>query len=231
MDEDIAICLIEEADQRLVQHAYNCFRNNIFSVVISTNDTDIVMLLIANFPYMYDINRDSKRTYIINELAVQIGFEKCKGFSFFHAFTGCDTVSSFFKHSKTTLLNCWLTSENQEFTKTFQELSDTPVEVNENHLNLLEEFVKDGYYPKRKANRSLDDLQMENFLALADMNLRLLPPSKKGLYKHAQRGCLQGGWINRECRDNVLAQDPRHWGWKKTNHVFLPEWQDSIDIV
>ena len=29
---------------------------------------------------------------------------------------------------------------------------------------------------------------------------------------------------------NVLAQDPRHWGWKKTDHIFLPEWQDSIDI-
>ena len=71
---------------------------------------------------------------------------------------------------------------------------------------------------------------MENFLALADVNLRLLPPSKKGLYKHAQHGCLQGGWINRECRDKVLTQDPRHWGWKKTDHVFLPEWQDSIDI-
>ena len=54
--------------------------------------------------------------------------------------------------------------DNQEFTKTFQELSDTPVEVNENHLNVLEESIKDVYYPKRKTNRSLDDLRMENFL-------------------------------------------------------------------
>ena len=65
--------------------------------------------------------------------------------------------------SKATFLNCWVTSENQEFTKMFQELSDTPVEVNENHLDALEEFVKDVYYPKRMTNRSLDDLRMENF--------------------------------------------------------------------
>ena len=52
-------------------------------------------------------------------------------------------------------------------------------------MNVLEEFVKDVFYLKRKTNRSLDDLQMENFLALTDMNLRLLPSSKKGLYKHA----------------------------------------------
>ena len=117
--------------------------------------------------------------------------------------------AQFFKHIKTTFLNCWVKSENQEFTKMFQELSDTPVEVNENRLKLLEEFVKDVYYPLRMTNRSLDDLRMENYLALADMHLRLLPPSKKGLHKHAQCGCVQGSWINRECRDNVLPQDPK----------------------
>ena len=36
MDEDIAICLTEEADQRLIRQAYYCFRGDIFSVVIST---------------------------------------------------------------------------------------------------------------------------------------------------------------------------------------------------
>ena len=25
-------------------------------------------------------------------------------------------------------------------------------------------------------------------------------------------------------------QDPRHCGWKKTNHVFVPEWQNLMDI-
>ena len=136
----------------------------------------------------------------------------------------------FLSTSKQHFLIVGLQVKTRNLTKTFQELSDTPVEVNENHLNVLENFIKNVYYPKSWTHRSLDDLRMENFLALANMNLRLLPPSKKGLYKHAQRGCLQGGWVNRECRDNVLAQDPRHWGWKKTNHVFLPEWQDSIDI-
>ena len=93
-DEDISNCSIEEADQRLVRHAYNCIRNEISSIVISTNDTDVIMLLIANFPIMLNINcgiklyclfglSDNKKTFFINELAAQIGFEKCKGLSFF----------------------------------------------------------------------------------------------------------------------------------------------------
>ena len=85
-DEDITNCTTEEADQRLVRHAYNCIRNGILSVVVSTNDTDVVMLLIANFPHMIIIDSrvclycsfgppDNKRIYNINELAEEIGFD------------------------------------------------------------------------------------------------------------------------------------------------------------
>ena len=212
-DEDISNCSIEEADQRLVRHAYNCIRNEISS--ISTNDTDVIMLLIANFPIMLNINcgiklyclfglSDNKKTFFINELAAQIGFEKCKGLSFFHTFTGCDTVSSFFKQSKAKFLKCWLSNKYEELTGVFQELSNLLVEVNDKQLDTLSEFVKDVYFSKRKkSNKSLNELRQEMFLALPNMDLRLLPPSKKGLYKHVQRASIQAGWINRECIGNV----------------------------
>ena len=241
-DEDITNCMTEEAGQRLVRHAYNCIRNGILSVVVSTNATDVVMLLIANFPHMIIINSrvilycsfgppDNKRIYNINELAEEIGYEKCRGFSFFHAFTGCDTVSSFFRHGKAVFLNCWLKSENKDLTVIFQQLSNIPVDVNDAQLNVLDKFVMDVYYPKRKiTNQSLSELRLENFLAIANMDLRLLPPSKKGLYQHTLRACIQGGWINRECQGNVLVQDPINRGWNKVNDVFIPNWQNSNDI-
>ena len=83
----------------------------ISSIVISTNDTHVIMLLIAKFPIMLNRNcgiklyclfglSDNKKTFFINELAAQIGFENCKGLSFFHTFTGCDTVSSFLSRAK-----------------------------------------------------------------------------------------------------------------------------------
>ena len=68
---------------------------------------------------------------------------------------------------------------------TFQQLSNTPVDVNDAQLNVLAKFVMDVYYPKRKiTNQSLSELPLENFLAITNMDLRLLPPSKKGLYQH-----------------------------------------------
>ena len=116
-------------------------------------------------------------------------------------------------------------------TVTFQQLSNTPVDVNDAQLNVLDKFVMDVYYPKRKiTNQSLSELRLENFLAIANMDLRLLPPSKKGLYQHTLRACIQGGWMNRECQGNVLVQDPINWGWKKVNDVFIPNWQNSNDI-
>ena len=57
--------------------------------------------------------------------------------------------------------------------------------MNDVQLNVLDKFVMDVYYPKRKiTNQSLSELRLENFLAIANMDLRLLPPSKKGLYQH-----------------------------------------------
>ena len=67
----------------------------------------MISIVIESYIYIAYLGSLLVREHIlINEFAVQIGFEKCKGFSFFHAFTGYNTVSSFFKHSKITFLNC-----------------------------------------------------------------------------------------------------------------------------
>ena len=69
------------------------------------------------------------------------------------------------------------------------------------------------------------------FFSVVNIDLRLLSPSKKGLYKYVQRACI-GGWINRECLDKILAQEPKYWSWKKHDSTFVPEWedQDEVDI-
>ena len=74
-DEDISNCQIEEADQPIVRHVVNCIRNKILSIVVCTNDTDVLVLLIVNFPSMLQINghikvfflfgTDEKRTFLL----------------------------------------------------------------------------------------------------------------------------------------------------------------------
>ena len=79
-------------------------------------------------------------------------------------------------------------------------LSNPPLEVNNKQLGVLAECIKNVYFPKRKkTNQSVDELRQEMFLSLANMFLRLLSSSKKGLYKHVQRECL----------DSILAQEPK----------------------
>ena len=51
----INTCTSEEADARLVRHAINCVENKFSRVVVRTVDTDVVILLIGNVPYMNEL--------------------------------------------------------------------------------------------------------------------------------------------------------------------------------
>ena len=68
---------------------------------------------------------------------------------------------------------------------------------------------------------------MRHFEHLAEMNLRMLPPSRIGLIQQIKRACLQGGYLWRETVHNVIAQDVTQWGWKMINGKFVPEWQPN----
>ena len=64
-------------------------------------DTDVVILSIANFHQLCPTELwisfgAGKHRYIpAHQIAVNLGEEKCRALTFFHAFTGCDTVSTF----------------------------------------------------------------------------------------------------------------------------------------
>ena len=59
--------------------------------------------------------------------------------SFFHAFLGCDTVSSFYGHSKIKIWDAWLKSSNiEQLTDIFIELSNQPKEITSTHVDVIE---------------------------------------------------------------------------------------------
>ena len=57
-------------------------------------------------------------------------------------------------------------------------------------------------------------------------NLRLIPPSKVGLFEHIKRASLESGWISYQCKENVSLRDPQEWGWMLVNGKYIPKWQD-----
>ena len=99
---------------------------------------------------------------------------------------------------------------NLKITQVFKELSDQPVDISTEQMDIIERFILEVYYPDAKTI-NLDSERMKHFMRLADPNLRCLPVSRKGLLEHTRRACLQAGWLWKEGLSNINAQDPTNW--------------------
>lgn len=116
--EDIAYCTIEEADEPIIRHVINCAKYDFQNIVVCTSDTDILALLISVLPLIQkikscDINcrcgiGDNQRYYNVGLLSKELGDDVSKALPFFHAFLGCDTISSFYNHSQLQFFCSWM---------------------------------------------------------------------------------------------------------------------------
>ena len=242
-ENDIAQCQSEEADQRVIRHVLNLKATSKYKNILAcTYDTDVLMLLIS-YSHLFSSTSidlicqfgfgDKKKYYCINTIASSIGPDKCKALPFFHAFSGCDTVSSFYGHSKTKIWDSWFKSSNMEqITNIFTELSNQPKEITSTQIDIIEEFLMSVYYPKSNNLESIDIERFNHFTRLSDPNLRTLPPSRNGLTEHIKRAALQAGWIWAETVTNVEQQNPELWGWKTTKEGrFYPRWYIEGDTT
>ena len=148
----------EEADARVIGHVLNISVNNDYKkIFVQTSDTDVFILLLAYFPSIrenctsaiyckYGLGSNTKH-YHINALADEVGYDICRALPFFYAFSGCDTVSNLFKHTKVAMWDAWRTYPSHEnLTLVFQQLSDEPSEISSSQMDEIEEFVKYVYY-------------------------------------------------------------------------------------
>ena len=105
---DINQCSSKEVNPRIVRHVITLGKKGYTNVEVTTVDSDVVILCltyadvamsngIERFLVIYG-SKDKKIDTIddFNKFGVSV----CKGLAFFHAFTGCDTVSSFVKSGK-----------------------------------------------------------------------------------------------------------------------------------
>ena len=101
---------MEGADPRLIRHGINLSKQGYKNIVIHTVDSDVLLLLIAYANKMIEnetefINVNIRtglhaRTYDVIQLRDMIGHHRSLALPFFHAFTGCDTTSSFYRYGK-----------------------------------------------------------------------------------------------------------------------------------
>ena len=230
----ITECQSEEADQRLVRHTLHCL-SPCFSfekIVINTIDTDVLILLIANLSshlrknlrvLVYAKMVRSGIHHNLRAMILELDHSICEALPFFYAFSGCDTVSSFFSKGKCKGWDIWM-EDRSNLDEVFIRLGNEPGELTNTDMNIIEKFVTKMY---TKQNKSLTLLRIELFKYMKDSDLRKLPPSREALEQHTRRACYQAGYVWKETVRDIVLPNPENWGWVLEENVYKPRWQQQ----
>ena len=141
-DEDINSYKYEEADAHVIRYLISVSKCWMFDfIVVYSTDTNVLLLFLvyhchcefkgSTCTVFCNIGLDpSSKIYNVSVNARTIGLDTCQALPFFHAFTGCDTVSSFFNHSKKSMWEAWHKYPNHYIlTQIIKTLSGTPEQI------------------------------------------------------------------------------------------------------
>ncbi|CAC5372613.1 unnamed protein product [Mytilus coruscus] len=118
-DNKKELCSHKDADTRIMVHVSDAVKHGLKRVMIRTADTDVAVIAVSLF---HEIGADELRLafgsgksfrYIsIHDLSNALGIEISHRLPVFHAFTRCDTVSSFAGKGKKTAWETWMAFED-----------------------------------------------------------------------------------------------------------------------
>ena len=168
---------------------------------------------------------DHRRMISLNRSFELLGYSFTKALLFFHAFTGCDSTSSFFGKTKTFWFNQIQSySRNEEVTEAFAILSWTPLRsAAQDNMAEIELFVSHCY--GQTDISSINEARFQIFTSSVSGNLRELPPSRSSLTLHVMRSAYQSGWIWGNSVSKKACPPVAEWGWFCTDEVRLQiEW-------
>ena len=213
----------EEADTRMLLHMEDAMKQGYTKVSIRTVDTDVVVLAMAAAErlsidqlWVAFCTGKSFRFLAADEMAQALGPDKCRGLPAFHAFTGCDTVSSFGGRCKKTAWERWTVCD--EVTATFCALGATPTpSIVDDSLDTLERFVDLLYDRTSNHEHHVNDARKQLF-AKKGRAIDALPPTREALRQHIRRTAYQAGY----CWGQMMVAaaelpPPSEWWWMKSD--------------
>ena len=185
--------------------------------MVRTVDTDVVVL-VGHFYFLRDQHPSSDIWvafgtgkhlcyYHINTICANLGVERSWALPPFHAFTGCDTTSSFFGRSKKSAWQAW--SAYPEATEAFVHIAQHPYEpisLSSEHFLTLERFTVVLYHKSsslttvNEARRTSSHVLWRTFppLKMPYSNIQSGPSSKaifgrlacllSRIYRHQENG-------------------------------------------
>ncbi|XP_034030967.1 uncharacterized protein LOC117514556 [Thalassophryne amazonica] len=217
--ESLSPCNHEEADTRIFTHALDAAKQKAKSVLVKASDTDILVVAVSNFATLQDVGLEmlwiefghghSIRWLPVHDTVLNLGPEKSNGMLFFHAFTGCDVVSSFHGKSKKTAWQAW--DFCPEVTHVFNKLSKYPAVIEDVDLNILEKFVIIMYDKNSTANK-VDEARLDLF-ARKQRPYDAIPSTSASLFEHVKRSVFQAAYIwGQATVCEMQIESPANWG-------------------
>ena len=187
--------------------------------MLRTVDTDVVVLAVSTVVSMENtqlwiaFGTGKHLRYIpAHEIATSLGAQKAQALPMFHAFTGCDTVSSFAGKGKKTAFDTWRSFNAA--TEVFARLVRRPTRLGNVCMSVLESYVV-LMYDRGSDETTVDSARKHMFTSKA-RSVDAIPPTRAALLQHARRATYQGGhvWGQAQVRDPDLPS-PESWGWSK----------------
>lgn len=230
----LAPCTHEEADTRMFVHVQDAFNRGHRRMMLRTVDTDVVVLAVSTAAILVSAEiwiafgtGNNMRYISAHDIATALGDEKAQGLPMLHAFTGCDTVSSFAGRGKKTAFDIWKTFD--DVTPVFSTLFSNPASFNNDKMCVLETYVV-LLYDRTSTDTSVDVARRRLFTCKG-RSIDAIPPTSASLLQHTKRAIYQGGHIWGQSLVRVPdVPTPELWGWKQSalqgwepNWTLLPE--------
>ena len=216
----------------MILHLQDAVNVGYNKVILRTVDTDVVVLAVAA-----TVEIDIQELWVAfgtgrhfryipaHEIATALGPDKSRSLPIFHAYMGCDTVSSFGTKGKKLAWETWKVFE--EATPTFLALSSGPADITDDNVAVLERFTI-LLYGRTSDLTKIDEARKELFTKKWGV-MDAIPPTRGALVQHIKRAVYQG----EHCwgQATAVAQklpSPNDWGWAeppnwKTLWTTLPE--------
>ena len=175
-----------------------------------------------SFKLLLKSGTDSNDIYNIKNICINFGEQRCRGLLFFHAFTGCDYISSFYGIGK----KKWFDTLKEDMTvdTVFYDLSNSPSEVTEYQLKIISQFTLKAY--KSPTIDCMTTARLDAVTHQQSETFRSLPPSLGALREHVKRAAFVAGHLWGRANDlNPELPDYSNWGWEfRIDGVMMPVW-------
>jgi hypothetical protein len=164
----------------------------------------------------------------IHEINGKLSREVVSNMPFFHAFTGCDTVSSFCGIGKRTAWKTWqaYTDVNVAFAQLSMATSGT---VTDEIMQCIERYTV-LLYDRTSACSGVNDCRRILYTR-KNRAIENIPPTSDALLQHTKRAALQAHiWI--ACLSSFgPVLDPLQWGWTTASDgSYQPLWSTIPDV-